>query len=131
VNIAARTRRLLRLTAITAYIFIPGLLILSGCGQEKAEKPATEPAAETSAVLLNERLSELRANISAQAPPELLEIGARQMTTLKESGILEKALNVGDAAPAFELPNAVGTMIASSDILAVSPMVLVFYRGVW
>lgn len=42
-----------------------------------------------------------------------------------------KGLKVGDKAPDFVLPNALGKSISLSDALKLGPVVLKFYRGVW
>lgn len=55
----------------------------------------------------------------------------RGINELEQSGILEKALNVGDAAPEFKLPNAVGNNVSLYDSLLGGPVVLVWYRGGW
>lgn len=88
-------------------------------------------AADTSAPSLNDRLSKLREAFNAQAPPEIREIGQHQLDILRQSGILDSALNVGDTAPTFTLPDAVGDTVRSQDLLATGPIVLVLYRGVW
>ena len=51
--------------------------------------------------------------------------------SLAQSGILEDALNVGDNAPEFRLPNAVGNEVSLYDSLERGPVVLVWYRGGW
>lgn len=55
----------------------------------------------------------------------------RGIDELRQSGILEQALNVGDTAPEFKLPNAVGDEISLYDALLRGPVVLVWYRGGW
>lgn len=50
---------------------------------------------------------------------------------LVDSGIAEKALRVGDVAPAFTLPNAVGKLVSSETLLQGGPLVVSFYRGAW
>lgn len=40
-------------------------------------------------------------------------------------------LQVGDAAPAFSLPDALGVQVSSADLLAEGPIVVTFYRGDW
>lgn len=47
------------------------------------------------------------------------------------SGVLESALNVGDTAPDFQLPNASGEVVTFSEILKKGPVVLIWYRGGW
>ncbi len=41
------------------------------------------------------------------------------------------ALKVGDTAPDFELPDAMGRTVRLSEMLASGPVVLAFYRGSW
>ncbi len=55
----------------------------------------------------------------------------RGIDELQQSGILERALNIGDTAPEFLLPNAVGDEISLYDALLQGPVVLVWYRGGW
>ncbi|MFK7794156.1 MAG: peroxiredoxin-like family protein [Gammaproteobacteria bacterium] len=50
---------------------------------------------------------------------------------VRESGILDKAVNVGDYAPEFTLVNAVGKFVSLYDQLDKGPVVLVWYRGGW
>lgn len=40
-------------------------------------------------------------------------------------------LKVGDKAPDFALPNGDGKLVMLSQYTAVSPVVIVFYRGFW
>ena len=50
---------------------------------------------------------------------------------VRSSGILDKAINVGDYAPEFELLNAIGNQVKLYDELQKGPVVLVWYRGGW
>jgi peroxiredoxin len=50
---------------------------------------------------------------------------------VRRSGILQKALGVGDKAIDFELPMGNGANIRLSEMLAVGPVVVTFYRGNW
>ncbi|BEO42274.1 peroxiredoxin [Serratia marcescens] len=47
------------------------------------------------------------------------------------SGIAERALTVGDAAPAFTLPDSENWPCSSTALLAKGPLVVSFYRGIW
>lgn len=42
-----------------------------------------------------------------------------------------KGLKIGDIAPDFVLPNAVGNLISLSECLKSGPVILKFYRGEW
>lgn len=48
-----------------------------------------------------------------------------------ESGVLDRALNVGDTAPDFTLPSAVETNVTLSELLKDGPVVMTWYRGEW
>lgn len=78
--------------------------------------------------------AELRAlfdNRHTRIPAEALEIMDRRSRELAESGQADRALTVGDRAPAFRLPTATGGTVALTDLLADGPVVLTFYRGAW
>ena len=80
---------------------------------------------------LQDKLNKLRANFEQKAPKETLEIMHKARDDLRNSGILDRVLNVGDTAPEFELENTESKLIRSNDILADRMMVLAFYRGKW
>jgi hypothetical protein len=80
---------------------------------------------------LQDKLNENKANFEKNAPPEALEVMHRATADLRNSGILDRALKVGDKAPEFELENTSGELIRSKDILSDRLMVLTFYRGKW
>ncbi len=80
---------------------------------------------------LQNKLNEYKANFEKNAPPEALEVMHRATADLRNSGILDRALKVGDKAPEFELENTSGELILSNDILSDRLMVLTFYRGKW
>ena len=52
---------------------------------------------------LQDKLNEHKANFEKNAPPEALEVMHRATVDLRNSGILDRALKVGDKAPEFEL----------------------------
>lgn len=80
---------------------------------------------------LQDQLNQYRANFEKNVPPEILEMMHRATADLRNSGILEQVLTVGDTAPEFELENTRGERIRSRDILSNRLMVLTFYRGKW
>lgn len=55
----------------------------------------------------------------------------RGVDELRATGIAGRALAVGDAMPAFELPNASGEPVRSADLLQGGPLIVTFYRGGW
>jgi peroxiredoxin len=48
-----------------------------------------------------------------------------------ENAKASKGLQVGESAPVFDLPNAVGRLISLSQTLIKGPVILKFYRGEW
>ena len=80
---------------------------------------------------LEKKLSELREHSKEKFPAETKEKFARATSALRESGILDRALNVGDKMPLFSLKNTTGETINSNDLLKNGNLVVTFYRGVW
>lgn len=112
-----------------AFLF-SGLLCLSA-GLIQAEPPQSASDSTGSSATLASQLTALRTANAAQTPPELVAIGQRQLDAIRKAKIVETALQVGDRAPDFLLPNASGDTISSADLLKNGPMVVVFYRGGW
>ena len=80
---------------------------------------------------LQEKLNQLKAGFEAKAPREAIEIMHRATDDLKNSGIMDGVVKVGDTAPDFALNNADGKMVRLNELLSAGPLVLCFYRGKW
>ena len=80
---------------------------------------------------LQEKLNQLKAGFEAKAPKEALEVMHRATNDLRNSGIMDNVVKVGDTAPDFELKNADEKMVRLKNLLSGSPLVLCFYRGKW
>ena len=80
---------------------------------------------------LADKLNELREAAKERIPDEVREIMQRATKELRESGIMAKALNVGETLPSFDLPAPAGQMISSEELLKQGSLVLTIYRGVW
>jgi len=80
---------------------------------------------------VQERLDEAKAGWSERASDETKAAYTQGIDELNETGIIESALNVGDMAPDFTLPNATGDEVSLSAILEQGPAVLTWYRGGW
>lgn len=80
---------------------------------------------------LADELIALRAKAQARVGPEVFGIMTRAVDELQQSGIVERSLKVGDRAPEFSLPDALGQTVHSKDLLAAGPLVVSFYRGGW
>ncbi len=82
-------------------------------------------------MLLEEKLGAMREQSKTKFAPEIAKKMQRATTELRESGIMETALKVGDKMPSFSLPNMNGEIISSTDLLKDGNLVVTFYRGVW
>lgn len=80
---------------------------------------------------LQQKLNALKKGFEAQAPKEAVEIMHRATDDLRDSGILEQTVKVGDQAPDFSLRNANGQEFRLQELLAEGFVVLSFYRGKW
>jgi peroxiredoxin len=68
--------------------------------------------------------------ITVTIPTSIAELIAVGVGEVDASGIAP-GLAVGDHAPAFTLPDALGSPVSSADLLEQGPVVVVFYRGDW
>ena len=75
---------------------------------------------------LQSRLDE----INAQIPDSISSRIEAGTTDIDASGVAP-GLSVGDTAPDFSLPDALGRTVTLSDLLAQGPVVVTFYRGEW
>ncbi|NWA41073.1 AhpC/TSA family protein [Pseudomonas reactans] len=85
---------------------------------------------------LQDKLDAFKADFLAgkppyNAPPEIHPIMARATAELIASGQAERAVKVGDRAPAFLLQDENNQPISSAELLAKGPLVVTFYRGAW
>ncbi|MBP2616791.1 peroxiredoxin-like family protein [Chryseobacterium jejuense] len=80
---------------------------------------------------LAKQIEYLNQELSSQLPLEILNAFAKSIEDLKTKRMEENSVQVGDQMPEFSLPNALGTIINSEDILKNGKIILAFYRGSW
>ena len=80
---------------------------------------------------LTRDLIDLRRQLRAQQPDNIKAVMDKATVDLVNSGIGDRALKVGEIAPNFTLPNAVGKDIELQSLLNTGPAVIAFYRGQW
>ena len=84
------------------------------------------------ATSLQDQLDRITQNTRALVQPERLAVSERATEDLFNTGIEDRILKVGAAAPAFTLEDArTGRPIHSADLLALGPLVINFFRGRW
>lgn len=81
--------------------------------------------------VLAKQIEELNHTLSSQLPKEVLQAFEKSIEELKTLNLEENSLKVGDKMPEFFLPNTMGQMISSVEILKKGKMILAFYRGNW
>ena len=80
---------------------------------------------------LREELSAFSEEIAKNAPDEALQIIGQEIEKFYKTGISEKALNVGNNVPDFELEDSYGNVISLDSMVALGPAVISFNRGNW
>jgi peroxiredoxin len=80
---------------------------------------------------LQDQLDEITANTRKLVQPERLAISEQAVSDLFASGIEQQILPVGAKAAEFALPDASGRVVRSSDLLALAPLIINFFRGRW
>jgi peroxiredoxin len=78
-----------------------------------------------------EQVDELKEQMKAAAPAEILAVFSKEAEDLGLSDVAKNALQPGTVAPLFTLPNATGSLRSLSDALGTGNVVLTFYRGIW
>lgn len=89
------------------------------------------PEVSLSEVSLSDQIKKFQEKSLSAIPAEVLETFQNGTANLKATGIEEKALQVGDKMPAFELKDRNGETVSSAALLKKGPLVLTFYRGSW
>ena len=92
---------------------------------------AQEPAKESGDAPVRKELEEFREKSSRNAPPDRIRAYEQGIEEVRKSGVIDKALKVGDRAPDFELPDASGKKVKLSELIARGPVVVTWYRGGW
>lgn len=80
---------------------------------------------------LQDRLDAITEQTRKLVQPERLAPSEQAIRELFTSGIEERILPVGARAPGFELLDGHGRTVRSTDLLALGPLVVNFFRGRW
>ena len=89
-------------------------------------------ARRTPLASLQDELDRITQKTRALVQAERLAFSERATAELFASGIEDRVLTSGVAAPEFTLPNAsTGKLVSSADLLAMGPLVIKFFRGRW
>ena len=80
---------------------------------------------------VTEKLEQRKLEFGAKADPQKRKDYDEGIELVRQSGVLESAKNVGDAAPDFTLKSATGEDVKLSSLLETGPVVMIWYRGEW
>ena len=80
---------------------------------------------------LEDQLAKLREGSAKRIPEDTRAIMGRATKELRESGIMDGVIKVGDTLPPFTLQNTGGAEISSAGLLAQGAVVLTVFRGHW
>lgn len=118
---------------LSILIMVATITISCETKEKKQESPTKEFDMETTKETgeLDALLEVRRKASDAKSSDEKKKIYAEGIEDVKNSGILDKALNVGDKAPNFTLKNALNKPVSLYDELKNGPVVLTWYRGGW
>ncbi|MGB1207476.1 MAG: peroxiredoxin-like family protein [Chitinophagales bacterium] len=120
-------------------LIIFAVLLISCNGDKQSETKATKMqeqnhnSNETSDALpsLKSQLDARKKAFGEKADSTKKKIYREGIESVEQSGILGKALKVGDTAPNFKLNNAVGEPIELYEHLKKGKVILTWYRGGW
>ncbi|MGC1783993.1 MAG: redoxin domain-containing protein [Acidobacteriaceae bacterium] len=80
---------------------------------------------------LQDQLDQITERTRGLVQPERLRPVDDAIAELFASGIEQQILAVGSVAPEFALPDNNGRTVRSSDLLALGPVIIKFFRGRW
>jgi peroxiredoxin len=80
---------------------------------------------------LTQELQNIQHKLRANHSEDSKAVMDQATEDLVKSGLVEKALKVGDQVPNFQLPNAVGEIVEFKELFKSGPVVIAFYRGEW
>ncbi len=118
------------------------ILLMAGCQvknkntnksetMDKKEQVMNDNDHQAASGTLDSLLAIRRSEFVKSKPKAIADLYDEGITTVANSGILEKALNIGDKAPDFSLINQKGETLTLSDELKKGPVILTWYRGGW
>ena len=80
---------------------------------------------------LQDQLDDITARTRTLVQPERLAVNERAIAELFATGIEDTLLKPGAQAPEFALLDVNGKLVRSTDLLALGPLVVSFFRGRW
>ena len=82
-------------------------------------------------VPLSHRLARHVEESRQHLPEAYYTILRKSVAYLRDSGLFDGALKVGEPLPPFRLPSSAGRLVEARDLLSRGPLVVSFFRGDW
>ncbi|MEM8757099.1 MAG: peroxiredoxin-like family protein [Planctomycetota bacterium] len=143
-SIRKAAERLAQEAADAAHIAALGIVVAAGgvgaAAAQKAEgdtqkkdRAMSQPTSDMDAATgpLAAELEARKREFAEQADAQTVALFEQGVIDVAELGLTDSALNTGDPAPRFELPDAAGGTTTLETMLADGPVVVTFYRGGW
>lgn len=105
-----------------------------GCSdseQDSGQAVDSAPGASATVQTLQARLDARADEFAQTAPPDMIELFAAGLDSVRQYGVTDSALSFGDTTPMFGLPNVDGNFTQIRSVMEKGPVVLTFYRGGW
>lgn len=113
-------------------LFILALTVFMSCNNDKnTESMEQDSNLNTESPSLKSILDEKKEKFNQKADKEKIADYNDGIASVENSGILDKALTIGDEAPNFVLKNAAGNSVELKEYLKKGKVVLIWYRGGW
>lgn len=112
-------------------------IVATSCHNKGSEKNKQQQIQETKPMESNEKptlksmLDERKKSFELKTDDHKKKIYKEGIEAIAKSGLLDKALKVGDIAPNFKLNNALGEPVELYEYLKKGKVVLTWYRGGW
>ena len=122
---------------IKLFVFSFLLVMAYSCNNTGSPKDNHQETKKSKAMETNDKitlkslLDDKKKNFELKADDNKKKIYKEGIESLRNSGILENALKVGDLAPNFILNNALGEPVELYEYLKKGKVVLTWYRGGW
>ncbi len=109
-------------------VFAPVAAAQPAASSTQGSEELPEPASARDLTVQSAVFTRTRSKVPPEARRAAL---AAAIEEVRKSGILDQAIQVGDQAIDFKLPESTGSNLRLSDMWAVGPVVVLFYRGGW
>lgn len=130
-RLAAQAAEMAHIAALGLVVTASNAAAAPAANHAEALQPEAEAQPAEADRPLERRLTAMREAFAERADATLIETFEQGVRDVEALALTETALNTGDPAPRFELPDATGATVKLETLLAGGPVVVTFYRGGW